>query len=399
MDRKLTQPRKKPSIIIWGGWYGSRNIGDRLLLISIAELIRKYLGEFRLVVITARPSLVEEYFKPNPGITWTTLQPLREPFRVISEIARCHLFIFGGGVPFFDQTKQLFIMGVYHSLLRLFRKKYYLWCVSCFKLRNRLAEKVFARVINHSTAVTCRDQFTVDEFNRIGLVQSIAIVPDPVFSISDFDEIEALRLAEKYGLNRKDRYFALSPRTLRFNDTEADTHYNTRTRDDVEKQIRVYSQALDWLVDQGVIPVFITMNTQAPDDDRIAARQMISRSKHSERAILIDEIIQPLAAAPLYRRCEGSLVSRVHGSVNSFLGLCPVIMYAFETKHLGIMQSMDLEDLVYSPQGDPDDQIERLLVRLYKNKSSIQSAMAARKKENEISLLGMSSEVCSMIKD
>ena len=141
------------------------------------------------------------------------------------------------------------------------------------------------------------------------------------------------------------KLFALTPRTLRIRNVEAQTHYTEKTVEDILHQVNVYSIALDWLVNNGYTPVFIPMNTYPPDDDRIIAKQIIENSKLGKQAILIDEIVMPRTAPGLYSVCDGSMVSRVHGSITSFLGECPPIMYGFEKKHIGIMELMELEAL------------------------------------------------------
>jgi polysaccharide pyruvyl transferase WcaK-like protein len=139
---------------------------------------------------------------------------------------------------------------------------------------------------------------------------------------------------------------ALTPRTLRSRDGEAETHYRPKSEAQYEREIRCFAAALDWLWEHGYQPIFVPMNTVPPDDDRIAARTIRERARHGAHALLVDEEVRPRQAPCLYGRCLVSFVARVHGSVTSALGGCPPMMYAFAPKHAGIMASMGLQDFV-----------------------------------------------------
>lgn len=372
--------RKYKSIILWGGWYGSRNIGDRLLLLSIADLILKEIGPFRLIVFTAKPNLVFEYVVPNKDVEIKAIRPKKKFFALLRELFNCDLFVFGGAVPFFDQPKQLFDLLTYAILLRIFNKPYFLWGVSSLTLRNGTARSIVKFILDGSEKITCRDKYTIEEFRRTGSKREMEIVLDAALSLEDYDFGEAQRLLEKYLKETSNKpLYALTPRTLRSGDQEADTHYNTKTQEDIEKQLRVYARAIDWLVEHQITPVFIPMNTLAPDDDRVAAKEIMKRSRYSSRSVLIDEMIMPRTAPALYQQCIGSLVSRVHGSVTSFLGGCPVIMYGFETKHHGIMESIGLEEFIYDPALDSDEKISTMLNNVITRQNEIQMEITLRR--------------------
>jgi polysaccharide pyruvyl transferase WcaK-like protein len=54
----------------------------------------------------------------------------REFHRVVRALATCDLFIFGGGVPFYEEIDHLIAMGILVGLARLFGKPYMTWTVS-----------------------------------------------------------------------------------------------------------------------------------------------------------------------------------------------------------------------------------------------------------------------------
>jgi polysaccharide pyruvyl transferase WcaK-like protein len=120
------------------------------------------------------------------------------------------------------------------------------------------------------------------------------------------------------------------------------------------------------------------MNTFPPDDDRIAARLIIQAARHGEHAIQIQEQVSPRLAPAIYRECFFSVVARVHGSITSFIGNCPPLMYAFDLKHIGIMESMQLSQYLLSEEAATSQNTIELLEKLASESDKIRPAMAAR---------------------
>jgi len=48
-------------IILWGGWYGSKNMGDQALLLAITNLLGFSYPDAQFTVLTANPSHVRLY--------------------------------------------------------------------------------------------------------------------------------------------------------------------------------------------------------------------------------------------------------------------------------------------------------------------------------------------------
>lgn len=369
---------KAKKFVLWGGWYGSRNVGDRLLLLTITDLLWRAFGKCEFTILTANPGFVEEYFHPKHNLSYQIIRPKKDVFKLLYQIATCHAVILGGGAPFFDQYKQAFYVSLIAVMARIFGKPYILWCITSFEIHRKIIRTLYRKVIDGAKNATCRDKYTVAIFSSLGIKYLPEVVKDSGFSLQDIDYKDAGRLASKYLPDPiPPRLFGLTPRALS-NNAEARTHYNKKGAKAIQHQIDVYSIALDWLVANGYTPVFIPMNTQPLDDDRIAARQIVDSSKWGKHSIIIDEIVMPRTAPALYSFCFGSLVSRVHGSVTSFLGNCPPIMYAFEKKHVGIMESMELDQLIFDTSNEPKAIIS-LLEKLERNQSVIKGNMLSNK--------------------
>jgi len=381
MVRKIKKPVNIPRIVIWGGWYGSRNVGDRLLLITIADILFENNDQIDLTILSAKPEFVNEYFICPDNSTYRIIKPKKNFLKLLYLLATCDLLIFGGGAPFYDEYEHAIEMIIIILTVKLFKKPYFLWCNTSYEIKRPIIRTIYKNIVDGAIKITCRDKYTYNIFSGLGIIHEPEIVKDPVFSLANFDKEDADRIIHKY-LPKLDhpKLFALTPRTLRTKNAEAQTHYNEKTIEEIQHQFEVYSIALEWLLDKGYIPIFIPMNTYFPDDDRIIAKKIIEGSKKGKDVILVDEIVMPRTAPALYSYCQGSLVSRVHGSVTSFLGNCGPIMYGFEKKHIGIMESMGIANLVFDVHSKPEGIID-LLQYLENDRPKIQELMKNTKDE------------------
>ncbi len=73
-------------MILWGGWYGSRNIGDQLLLLTICELLDDTLDKVEYVVLTDDPDHVTAYASRESTSVVTGLATRKQLLKTVREI-------------------------------------------------------------------------------------------------------------------------------------------------------------------------------------------------------------------------------------------------------------------------------------------------------------------------
>ncbi len=362
---------KRKQIILWGGWYGSKNVGDQALLLAITDLLGHTYPDAIFTVLTDNPDHVHQYASRDSIFDIRAINTRKEFSKVIRAFRKSDLFIFGGAVPFFDYTPQVVTILILWLMTRFFRVPYFLWSVSSQEINSNFTKKIFGWVLEYAVGVTCRDEFTRQLFLSCGLPsERIAITGDSVFLMRTDPADTVIDLLHRAGWQPGDRPLAaLTPRTLRIPDGESETHYTLKTIDQFEKEIDVYAAVLDYLWEQGYQPLFIPMNTVEPDDDRYASRMIMAKARNGKSALMIDEEIYPRAASALYQHCHMSLVSRVHGSILSLKANCPVVMYAFDQKHVGIMQEMGLADYIFYPGKQGAEDAVDMIADILKNEN------------------------------
>jgi polysaccharide pyruvyl transferase WcaK-like protein len=369
------------NIVLWGAWYGSRNVGDQLLLLAISDILYNHVtNDIRFTVLTDNAPWIEEYTSQESQCDIVAIQSRQEINKVIKAVKNSDIFIIGGGVPFFEKTSHVFVMFFLISLVRIFGKPYLFWSVSSQVIQSKFALLVYRWILGGTTLITYRDNATQDLFASCG-VQFVNMqhVPDSGFTL-DWDQgSNGIEILKRAGWKPDDRpLVALTPRSLRIADGESETHYQINSYKQYQQEIDCYIAAYDWLWENGYQPIFIPMNTVAPDDDLSAARKIIARSKFGKHAFVIEESIRPRIAPGIYRQCLVSFVARVHGSITSMLGNCPMMMFSFAPKHAGIMEMMGMEDYILSLDIATPLNSVNMLEDLISHRESLQQKMELR---------------------
>ena len=371
-------------IILWGAWYGSKNVGDRALLLSITDLLGMVMENVEFIVITDNTARVLEYTTRDLSYSFRPLHTRRQFFQIVNAFAKADLFIFGGGVPFYDDVFHSLAITVLTMLSKVFRVPCVLWAVSSQKVRSVFTELVLRYLIFHASVVSYRDAHTRQLFEKCGMEDGRGkMAADPAFTLRSDDKGRARGILERAGW-RPDTprpLVALTPRLLRGWDGEAHTHYALKTAEESLKEVRVFAAVLDWLWENGYQPVFVPMNTLAPDDDREASHRVMEIAWFGGKALLIDEMVLPRDAANIFSYCRAALVARVHGSVTAFLGRCPMVMYAFDLKHGGIMEQMGLSDWIFDPGRNSIADGVAMMSRLLESCAKIQVEMEEKDRE------------------
>jgi len=367
-------------IVLWGAWYGSHNVGDQILLLTIIDILGKTLGgNVSFTVTTDNPQNIKEYTGRDSKWSVRPLHNKRQFPEIVRAISTCDLFVFGGGVPFYEQPYHLAIMGMLVGIARTARTPYMTWAVSSQAIHSQYAKAIFKWVLNDAKALTYRDEHTRKLFQECAGSKPAYLAADSGFCLEPREKEDAWEIIRRAGYQSNSRpLVALTPRTLYGHNRDAETHYQVKTPEQSQQEIDFYTVVLDWLWEHGFQPIFVPMNTFPPDDDRIAARLIIQAARHGEHAIQIQEQVSPRLAPAIYRECFFSVVARVHGSITSFIGNCPPLMYAFDLKHIGIMESMQLSQYLLSEEAATSQNTIELLEKLASESDKIRPAMAAR---------------------
>jgi polysaccharide pyruvyl transferase WcaK-like protein len=350
--KTMNPTRKKHRVIFWGAWYGSKNVGDQALLLSISDLLGKAIAPVEFIVLTANPEHVHSYTRRDSIYPFTAIKMRTHFLDLIKAFVSADLFIFGGGVPFYDEVLHSVAMFLLVMLSKICRVPYLFWSVSSLPVKSFFTKSVLRFILPGSLMITCRDQHTARLLQECGVPNDKQrIIPDSAFTLQPGKMSDSLVILHRAGWKSGQLrpLVALTPRLLRGADGEAHTHYIPKSENENRKEMEVFAAVLDWLWENGYQSIFVPMNTVSPDSDLDAAREIVAISKYGQNALMICEEIFPRDAANIYSHCQAAFVARVHGSITAFLGGCPSLMYAFGLKHIGIMEQMNMTRYIFNP--------------------------------------------------
>ncbi len=336
-------------VALWGAWYGSRNVGDQAILGTLPPILEAAVGEpVRFTVFTDDARWVEEYGPRESGCAVAALQNRRQLPRLLATLARCDLFVIGGGVPFYEQAYHLAVMATLVGTARLAGTPYMTWAVAAQEVRRRSAHRLFRWVLDGAAAVTCRDARSEAVLRASGTRRPIQRAADPVFRIAwgrAEEERAAELLADTAAAAAARRPLAaLVCRRLRSRHRYAAEHYDRKAPEQVERTVACFAAALDRLWEAGLAPVFVPMNTVAPDDDREMARRVAARARHGRQARFVDAALRPAEAAALLARCQVAVTSRLHAAVLAAVAGVPAAIHAIGPKLAGMAGELGLEE-------------------------------------------------------
>jgi polysaccharide pyruvyl transferase WcaK-like protein len=335
-------------VALWGAWYGSRNVGDQAILGTLPPILEAAVGEpVRFTVFTDDARWVAEYGPRESGCAVAALQNRRQLPRVLATLARCDLFVIGGGVPFYEQTYHLAVMATLVGTARLAGTPYMTWSVAAQEVRRRAAHRLFRWVLDGAAAVTCRDARSEAVLRASGTRRPIQRAADPVFRIAwgAAEEERAAEVLAAAGVAPGGRPpAALACRRLRSGHRYAAEHYDRKAPRQVERTLACFGAALDRLWEAGLTPVFVPMNTVAPDDDREMARQVAARARHGRQARFVDAALRPAETAALLALCRVAVTSRLHAAVLAAVAGVPAAIHAIGPKLAGMAGELGLEE-------------------------------------------------------
>lgn len=338
----LHRPAHIPSVLIWGGWYGSRNIGDDAILLGIKEIIRRVNRGRDLYVralttdadqtssfgVTGERALVKsEAFKP-----WAWL-------RILQTFARADRVIVSGGTPVFDSSHA--IRTLYLALPVLFRKQFCVFGAGVKPLKSRYGRRAVPFFLRRAQFISVRDADSQRILTDLG-VPNVHFTADSAFFAQPAGEAIVSELLDEFGIGPSESLLIVSPRLL---SGERKRLYlqEEMGKDLIRDTPGKVSEAIDRIAPRFDRVVFMAMHFHGPDSDLPIIRDILARMK-AKNVTLIDRELTPDLAIGLFRRARLVLAVRLHALLLSASMGTPVVGIAYEQKVRSLFEVLGLDE-------------------------------------------------------
>ena len=334
-------PAAVPSVLIWGGWYGSRNIGDTAILLGLKQLIQRVNESQEVYVqvmstdpdytsthgVTGKKALVKsELFQP-----WAWL-------RVLGAFARPDLVVVSGGTPFFDSSHA--IRTLYLLLPIVFRVPFVIFGAGVKPLRSWYGRRSIPWLLRRAESVSVRDEDSQRILADLG-VQRVALTADSAFFAKPADPDLLAPLLEAYGVLEEDSLLVVAPRVL---STDRKRLYlqEQMTEALIRDTPLCLASAINRLAGKFDRILVMAMHFHGPDSD-VPLIQAIMSQVSARNVQLVDRELRPEMAIALFRRARLVLGVRLHALLLASSMGTPIVGIAYEQKVRSLFERLELQ--------------------------------------------------------
>lgn len=340
----LHRPKRIHKTLVWGGWYGSRNIGDTAILLGIKELYKTvnagkhyYLGFLSTDVdytntngVSGKRALVKsDVFKPW---NWTKLVNIfRETDRVI----------ISGGTPIFDFSHK--IRTVYFFLPLLLQKPFILFGAGVKPIKSWYGKRYIPFTLKQADYVSARDDGSAKILIGLGLDKTVKTADSAFFAPeSSREDLEVV--LSRYGIEWDEKILVVAPRLMSPAKKRLylDEDMGTKVIEETPKKI---ASVVDKVSNKFDKVVFMAMHYYGPDSDVELIREIVALTKN-KKVIFIEEELRPEVGIRLFKHAYVVLGMRLHSLLLSASMYTPMVGIAYEQKVKDLFKRLGVEKCV-----------------------------------------------------
>jgi polysaccharide pyruvyl transferase WcaK-like protein len=372
----LHRPAHVPSVLIWGGWYGSRNIGDDAILLGLRHLILT-VNRGRDLYVRALSTDADQ--TSRFGVTGERALVRSEMFapwawwRVLRTFARADRVIVSGGTPIFDSSHA--IRTLYFLLPALMRKPLAMVGVGVKPIRSwygRMSVRWFARKAYY---ISVRDRDSARILTELGAAR-VELTADSAFFAQPAPEAALHELLADHGIGADESFIVVAPRLL---SPDRQRLYLQEHMDDalIEETPARLAAVIDHLARRTDRIVVMAMHFHGPDSDVPIIRQVLARTR-ARNVTFIDRELTPDLAIALFQRAKLVLAVRLHALLLAASMETPVVGIAYEQKVRSLFEVLGLEGYCHDLFDLDADAVSRSADKALAESATIRAHLRAR---------------------
>ena len=295
------------------GYYGFGNSGDDVLLMSVAEQLKKCKSDVKLEVLSKKPSETERLY----GIKSVKRD---NPFSLLRAVLGCRVLLVGGGTLIQDSTstKSLMYYLFVIRLAELFGKKVMLYANGIGEIKSENMRRT-AKILNKVDVITLREEISEKELEKLGITApKIYVTADAAFGL---DRTKIKTDGNYADIPDDTKYFCVSVRDHRTNTPDF---------------VKTLAAACDTAVERyGIYPIFMPFQKSRDTDISMDIRnEMKNKSYFFDTQRNIYELLGVISGA------EFMIGMRLHSLIYSAICQTPSIALSYDIKVKGFMEYM-----------------------------------------------------------
>lgn len=327
-------------VLVYGGWFGSGNLGDEAILIGVRKILEEHLPEARLTALSIDPEYtertcdVEAVKLESPR---TIIKNRKVYFDLFREADAC---IVTGGTPFYDygHLSRIIHMG----LPSINEKKLICFGVGSKPITSLKGREITRRLLQHSLLISTRDQPSKDIL--MGILRNSGSRMVPRLNLTGDS---GLFLDSSVRSDGKGNTVFFCPRRLL--ESNKKLFHEKIDMSTIGRVRHMQAITADNLVKLGCNVVFMPFHTVHPDNDLEEIR--VIRNLMKKDAQVIPRPSSPKKALRMISRSAMVVGMRLHSLVLAASCGVPFTSIDYDIKIGGFMDHMGLDGLKCSSEG------------------------------------------------
>ena len=341
-------------LLVFGGWFGSRNLGDDAILIGLKNVFGRTRPNLEIVALSTDP----EYTR---GVCGVEALPLKSPRELLAggrhyadAFIGADACVVSGGTPIYDYDHAS--RSLHFLLPRLTGRKLVCFGIGVKRLLSCSGRHLVRGLLRGASRISVRDIPSLHELGRLGLKRRASVTGDSALFIEPSKPKTAKEKLASCGVDPGGRLATICPRVL---STSHRAHYHSPvSAGQVNGIHRKIALAADRLSEEGFDVIFLPMHRAPTDDDRVdvsAIRRMME-----EPSRVLDTYLLPGEAAAVIGLSEVVIGLRLHSLVFAAIQGVPMASVDYDPKIRGFMKMAGAEEFL-DPLGSSPYDLARLV--------------------------------------
>jgi polysaccharide pyruvyl transferase WcaK-like protein len=274
--------------------------------------------------------------------------------QAIKALCRSDLFLIGGGTPLYEDRFHLVALWLLTTIARACGVCLMTYAISARPIRDPFSRFLCRRVLHNIPLLTVREPRAAGIIKDLlgDPAREVELYTDPVVAFRQSltgplpDELEGLvRQVSECGID----VVAIFPRFLSSSHAYHVHHYEPLASETIDNYYRTLAHVCDRLGERATL-LFLPMNTEDPDNDRVAINSVRDRMQPRLVPKTIVGEITPGQIVPVLSSCRLVLGARLHSLVFAAVARTPMVAISYGPKIEGFMQTLGLADLNHPVQ-------------------------------------------------
>ena len=343
--------------IVFGGWFGSRNLGDDAILIGLRRVMERTFPDAELVALSTDVS----YTRRVCGVEAIDLMSARGLFRrgdaslpaYLQAFMDADACIVSGGTPIYDYGH--LSRSFHFGLPRITGTPLICFGVGVKSIESMMGASSVRMLLRGARLVSTRDALSRDELVRLGVCGQISVTGDSGLFLKSAEREDALRLLTESGADTSRPMTAICPRFL---STLYRRHYHDPLSSfEVSRIRRGVAEVADHLLRRGFEVIFLPFH-RGPVDDDLAEIGTIVSLMHGSAPKIVKRYLLPSEAMSVLGCMEMVFGLRLHSLIFAASLGVPVVGVNYDSKIRGFMELAGAWKCLCEISGEPKSWVE-----------------------------------------